>query len=506
MVCTLISRLLGLVRDITIASNFGTSQELDAYQAAFRIPDLLFLIVIGGALGSSLIPVFSKFLGQNDDAKAWRLANTIINYAFIVLAVVAAVCWLLAPFIVQNILVAGASDYTKSLTLDLTRLLLLQPFFLGLGGIAWALLNGLEKFFFPAIVPIIYNICILGGALLAPQLGIYGPAYGVIVGSIFYMLVQLPALYRQGFYFKPTLEVAPGAKEVFAALGPRILGQSALYANMFMITVFAGFIGGSEGGRISAFTIAYQVFMLPHGLFAWSIATASFPALSKMAGTKDFEGFKYTLNNSLRQVLFITFPATVGLMTLAYPLVTVLFKRGRFDDRSVQLVADALVLMSVGLVAYGVVEILTRAYFALQDSWTPVIVALPTFLLNISLCLILAIPFQHAGLSFALALSTIFEMTLLALLLRRKIGNLGTGAPGSFITPTAKIVLATAAMGVVLVIALALLNNLRFYDNPFTTILVTALLIGLGAATYLGAALVLKLDELKFVVRLILRR
>ena len=507
MGATLLSRILGVVRDIALTNKFGTSDEYGAYQAAFRIPDTLYLLIIGGALGSSLIPVFSRFLGQKDRENAWRLANTVVNYAMLVLTVCSVVAWIFAPAIVSTILAPNFSEATKQLTTDLTRLLLLQPFFMGLGGIALALLNGSENFVWPALAPLIYNFSIIGGTLfLTAPFGIQGVAFGVIIGSFLYLLIQLPALYRLGFYFRPALDQdAPGASQVLKALVPRLLGQAAFQANFFIATNLGS--GLDQGpARVTAFGLAYQLFMLPHGVFAISLATVAFPAMSRFLGEKNLDGMKQTLIGALRQVFFLALPAALGLGILARPIVMTLYQSGKFTSESTDLVSPTVLCFSFGLVSYGVVEILTRGFYALHDTRTPVLVALVTVALNLVLSLVLIGPLQQSGLALALALSTTAEMILLFWLLTRQIGSLTAGRTDDLLLAIFKIGIAADLMGVVLLTGLKVLQTPLQNADKLGVIIITLLLVGVGGAVYAGAAYFLRLEELRSVVRRFVRR
>lgn len=507
MVATLLSRILGVGREIVFANHFGTTAEAGAYRAAFRVPDTLYLLIVGGALGSSLIPVFSRFLGQNDQEKAWRLANTVVNYAMMVLVACSALAWLLTPVIVQTILAPGFDPASQQLTIELTRTLLLQPFFMGLGGIALALLNGSERFFWPALAPLIYNFSIIAGIIfLSGPFGIQGVAIGVVIGAALYLLVQLPALIRLGFYWRPVLDSeAPGAKQVLVALGPRLMGQAAFQANFFVATnLGSGLVDGTS--RVAAFENAYQLFMLPHGIFAISLATVAFPAMARLYGQNDMVGMKHTLTSSLRQVLFFALPAALGLGILARPIVQTLLQSGQFNTESTELVSQTLFCFSFGLVSYGVVEIVTRAFYALHDTRTPVTVALVTVALNLVLSMILIHPLQQGGLALALAFSTTLEMILLTWLLRRRIGPFELNDSGSLILAIFKIAVAADIMGAVLLLALRLLEGPLENGGKLVTLVLTILLVGLGGAVYAGAAYLLKLDELRSALRRFIRR
>ena len=507
MGATLLSRILGVVRDIVLTNKYGTTDDYAAYLAAYRIPDTLYLLIIGGALGSSLIPVFSRFLGRGERENAWRLANAVVNYSMVVLAVCSALAWLFAPAIVSTILAPNFPEETKRLTTDLTRLLLLQPFFMGLGGIALALLNGSENFVWPAVAPLIYNLSIIGGTLfLTGPFGIQGVALGAIIGSVLNLLVQVPTLYRLGFYFRPSLDSqAPGAKQVLRALLPRLLGQAAFQANFFIATNLGS---GLEQGpaRVTAFNLAYQLFMLPHGVFAISLATVAFPAMARFLGENNLAGMKETLIGALRQVFFLALPAALGLGILARPIVMTLYQSGKFDSASTDLVSPTVLCFSFGLVSYGVVEILTRGFFALHDTRTPVMVALVTVGLNFILSVLLIGPLQQGGLALALALSTTAEMVLLYWFLTRQVGSLTEGNTDVLLVAIFKIGIAADLMGLVLLIGVKALQEPLANADKIGVIIITFFLIGLGGAVYAGAAYLLRLEELRSVVRRFVRR
>lgn len=509
MAATLASRVLGIFRDIVLASQFGTSEEYAAYKAAFRIPDTLWLLVIGGALGSALIPVFSRFIGQGEEANAWRLANAIINYCLLVLAVGAAVAWIFAPWIVSYLLAPGfsSSPHLQELTVNLTRMLLVQPFYLGLGGIAWALLYGSERVVWPSIAPLVYNLCIIGGALfLVGPFGIYGVAAGVLIGAFFYFLVQLPALVKLGFFWRPQLDrEAPGLGQVLKVLGPRLLGLAAFQANFFVATNLGSQM--PEGpSRVAAFEYAYQLFMLPHGIFAVSLANIAFPAMARLLGANELAPMKRVLTAALRQIIFLALPASLGLGLLAKPIVEALLEFGRFTSASTDLVSQPLFFFSFGLLGYGVVEIMTRAFYALNDTRTPVIIALVTVAVNLTLSLVLSGPFYQGGLALALALSTTMEMVLLSWFLRRKIGPLDPDSSTALPVTIFKIVIAGDAMGLAIFLVSRLLEGPLDSGNKLLVLVLMLVIIGFGGAVYFCVAYLLKIEELRKVVGRFLKR
>ena len=501
MAATLLSRVLGLVRDIVVFQRFGTEGDINAYSAAFRIPDALYLLIIGGALGSALIPVFSRFLGQNEPAQAWRLANAIINFSLLALLVAAAFTFVLAPWLVDWVIAPKFPPGLKTETVNLTRLLLIQPIFLGLGGIAMALLNGTQHFTMPALAPVIYNLSLIAGALLLePFFHIYSLIIGVLVGAVLYLAVQLPVLVRLGLRYRPGLDRnAPGLAEVLKVLGPRLLGQSAFQANFIAMTNLAS----AQAENVSVFQVAYNLLMLPFGIFALSTATVAFPAMARLYGANDLTGLRRTFSNAVRQICFFCVPAAIGLVLLRRPIVRTLYEGGNFNAKSVDLVSWPLLFFGLALVSYGLVEISTRAFYAMHNTRTPVVIAIATIGLNIGLGVVLVGPFGAGGLALGLAISTSVEMLLLLLWLRPKLGGL--------LEPEAalvlgKIALAGCGMGLVLLAGLFLLDEPLNSAGKLQVTVSTLGLIGLGGCVYAGLAYFLHIQELRNALNRIVTR
>ncbi|HUS15169.1 MAG TPA: lipid II flippase MurJ, partial [Chloroflexia bacterium] len=272
-----ISRLLGLVRDLIIAARFGVGDETDTYFAAFSVPDTLFLLIIGGAVGSAFIPVFSSLMEQKKAAAAWRLTSTMINASVVLLALGGIVLGLLAPALVGVVVAPHFPPEKQAATVELTRIMLLSPLFLGLGGWAQGILNARHRFTLAAFAPIAYNLAIIGGALfLAAPFGVRGLAYGVVLGAALHFLVQVPGLVRAGMQYQPLhLDVHDeGAAEVARLMPPRIVGQAAFQANLVVMTNIASSLAA---GHFAALKYANLLMMLPHGVLAMSMATVLFP-------------------------------------------------------------------------------------------------------------------------------------------------------------------------------------------------------------------------------------
>ena len=488
-----VSRVLGLLREILIARQFGTSGDYDAYVAAFRIPDLLFLVVMSGAFGSAFIPVFAGFLSRGEQDRAWRLASAVLTYTVLTLLVVGQLVFLFAGPLMRDIVAPGLAPPQQDLAVNITRLLLLSPLLLGLGAAAQGMLQAQDAFTLPAVAPILYNLGIIAGALLlAPTMGVYGLAVGVIVGAAGHAGVQFVGLIRRGMHFSPTLSRrVQGLGEVARLMAPRLVGQAAFQINFIVMTNFASRLGES---KVSAINYAYQVFMLPHGVLALSLSTVIFPMMARQYELNQLDDLKVTLRGALGPLIFLTFPASVGLFAFRTSIVQVLFQFGSFSDESTRLVAQALAYFSVGLVAFAVVEAVTRAFYAMHDTRTPVTVAIVTVIANIALSAYLAPRLGHGGLALSIALTTIVEMAILLTVLYRRIGGLGRG----LLESTIKAAAATAIMAVV---ALRFAGPLAQVTDPsdgrsIAGMVMFVVTLGATGITYLVSAYYLRAPEL----------
>ena len=487
MVAYLVSRILGLVRDCIIANRFGTSWELGAYLAAFRLPDAIFYIVAGGALGSAFIPTFTSYLARDNEDEAWRLANTIFTLVGLILAAIALLAAVFAPQL-ASLIVPGFDREAKDLTAQLMRLMLISPVVFGISDVSMGILNSYQHFLWPAWAASFYNLAIIGGAaLLAPSLGVYGLAIGVVVGSFLHLLVQFPSLLAHGWRYRPLLELAhPGVREVGRLMLPRMLGIAAVHLNCIVNTILASGLGEEA---IAALDFAWKMMLLPEGILAMAVATAAFPTFSALVAQGRMAEMRDTFLGTLQGVLYLTIPAGVGLFVLRYPIIQLLFQRGAFGLSSTRAVAWALQFYAPGLFAYSCVEIATRAFFALHDTKTPVLISLITMGLNVALSLafIHLSPLSYGGLALSHVIATTAEMAALLLLLQRRLGGLGGRR---LLAPLLRMAVATGLMG---------LTVSRFIwrlgDSNIAIVAVGG--ISLGAFTYLAASLALGSRELK---------
>jgi putative peptidoglycan lipid II flippase len=492
MVLFVLSRLLGLAREMIIGAQFGTSADLDAYLAAFRLPDLLFQLVAGGALGSAFIPTFTDYLARDDHKDAWRLASGVANLVLAIMTSIAAVAAILAPWLVREVIAPGFDPAQQALTARLMRLMLVTPVVFGVSGLVMGALNAHQHFLLPAVAPIFYNLAIIGGALgLAPRFGVTGLAVGVIAGSVLHLLVQVPGLVRFQARYWPVLTLRdPGIREVGRLMGPRVLGLAAVQVNFLINTILAS---GLAEGSLSALNFAWLLMLLPQGAFAQAVATAAFPTLSALAAQGETNEMRSTLAATLRAILFLSVPAAVGLLVLRMPLVQLLFQRGAFETHSTEAVAWALQFYALGLPAHAGVEIIARAFYALHDTRTPVVIGIAAMGLNVVLSLFLIRPLAHGGLALANTIATTLELLGMLILIRRRLG----GIEGRRLArASARMALAAALMGTVLGRAL-------FLSGEMDAVIQTGGGILLGLAVYFGSLLAMGASEIRAFGRLL---
>lgn len=501
MALFVLSRLLGLGRQIIISAFFGTSGDLDAYLAANRITETVFLVVAGGALGSAFIPTFADHLARDDDAGAWELASAVINLAIMAMTAAVALIALFAPTLVRTVIAPGFDVARQRLTVRLLRLMLVTPVVFSVSGVVMSALNAHQHFLLPALAPSIYNLSIiLGAALLGPRYGVTGMAVGVVAGSALHLLVQIPQLVRFDARYVPVLALGnPSVREVGRLMGPRVLGTAVAQLNLVINNSLATRMGE---GAVSAINFAWMLMLLPQGVFAQAIGTAAFPTFAKQAARGEREALRRALSSTLRGIIFLSIPATVGMIVVGEPIVRLLFERGAFGSGSTRAVAWALAFFALGLVGHAGLEIVARAFYALHDTFTPVWVGGLTMVLNVLLSLVLPQLFASAGLqafgglALANSIATVLEFVALLVLIQRRTG----AAWGAQMRRT----VATSAVGA-LAMGLALVG-LRAALPGATPLVHGAGGIVLGLGIYLLTTLLLRSEELRTIRRLIFRR
>src|SRR5687767_1472247 len=449
MLALLFGGLVGLARSMIVAGTFGASPELDAFTAANRVAETLFLLIAGGALGSAFIPTFTGLLAREEKDSAWRLASALANAVTLLLSLLAVLLAVFAPQVVRYALAPGFSDNPEifALTISLLRIQLISAVLFGLGGLIAGILNAHQVFLIPALTPAMYQVGIIFGAVfLSPRMGIYGLAWGVVIGALAYLLVQIPTLIKQKGTYSPTLGFEnPDVKKVVFLMGPRLLGVAVVQLN-FRVNI--NLASRMQEGSVASITYAFSLMLLVQAAIAQSVAIAAMPTFSAQHALGKIDEMRNSLAASLRGVILLALPASVGLILLREPLISLLYKRGEFDEGDVQLVAWALLWFAAGLVGHSIMEVLTRAFYAQHDTKTPVIIGTIAMGLNVVFSFMFARMFiqigwmPHGGLALANSLATALEAAALFLFMRRRL----KGIEGNYIA-RGFIVCALAALG-----------------------------------------------------------
>jgi putative peptidoglycan lipid II flippase len=437
MAAFVLSNLVGLVRQILVTETFGTGREIDSFYAAARLPDLLFVLVAGGALASAFIPTFTGLLAEERRPAAWKLASNIANLIFVVLALLSLLCAFFAGPIVRNLLAPDFPPAEQALTVSLMRILLLMPTIFGLSGLLMGVLNAHQIFLLPALAPTMYWLGMIFGVLFfVPSLGIYGLAWGAVLGAVLHLVIQIPALLRlKDRHYSPSFGLqSADVREVARLMGPRLLGVAVVQLN-FWINIYIA--TGEAAGSVTAITVAWQVMTMPQVVIAQALAIAALPTFSAQVAGGLLNDMRGSLAGTLRGVLLLSVPAGIGLMLLRQSLIATLFQRGAFDAHSTDLVAWALLWYALGLVSHSVVEIVSRAFYALHDTKTPVFVGAAAMGLNAVLSFLFVDWFSQlgwlpfGGLALANTVATTLEMGGLLVIMRSRLNGLNGRAIGT---------------------------------------------------------------------------
>jgi len=429
---TLTSRVLGVVRDQVLAYLFGAGNSMDAFNVAYRIPNLMRDLFAEGAMSAAFVPTFTRRLTQQGKASAWHLGNQLIN----ALVVVTGVLVLIGIIFARPLTELLAGEYAAvpgklELTVTLTRILLPFLTLLAIAAALMGMLNSLNRFFTPALSPAMFNVGIILSAVvfvpLAPRFGldpIIAIALGAMIGGLGQIALQVPALRHEGYRYRPVLNpFDPGLLEILRLVGPGTFAGAALQINLLVNTILAT---GEGTGAVSWLGYAFRVMYLPIGLFGVSIATATLPAVSRYAAQDELTGIRQTVSRALRMMLMLTVPALVGLIVLADPIVGLIFERGSFTSADTTATAAALAFYAPGLVGYATVRICLPCFYALKDSLTPTLVSITSVALNIALNVILVQSMGYRGLALGTSIAALLNAGLLYYLLRRRLGGLDT--------------------------------------------------------------------------------
>lgn len=501
------SRLIGLIRERVFTTTFGAGDTLDAFVAAFRLPDLIFNLVVVGALSAAFIPLFTEKLidARSGKRKAHEFALSVLNVVLLIVVCSSLIYAVAAPWVVP-LITPGFSGEKLELTIMLSRIMALQPIFLGISFVISGVLNSYKRFIAYALAPILYNVgIIIGVTYFVPLFGLSGLGWGVVLGGLLHLVVQLPSVMKVGFRWRPIIAWASSDfMKLRLMIIPRMFGLAAQQVNLFMVTIIGS---GLAAGSISVFHLANNIQSVPIGVFGLAFAQAAFPTLAEHVSRGQKTAFRNTLTKSFRYILFFVIPTTVVFFLLRAQIVRVLFGDGAFDWEDTIFTFRTLALLTMSLFAQATIPLLTRAFYVRQDTRTPVIISLVSIIINIVLALYLApecgrhiwgswreLPCGVEGLALAFSLSSIVNLVALLGVLHIQLNGFDDT---QVLRSLARITLAAIVSGVVI----------QLLKYPMAALLGTDTFLGVfmqlsvagagGLAVYLGVCWLLKCEELR---------
>jgi len=508
---TISSRILGVVREQVIAAYFGAGFATDAYQVAFRIPNLLRDLFAEGAMSAAFVPTFTRLLTRSGKPPAWRLGNHVINALILVTG---ALVILGIVFAEPLILALAAEEYTASpeklaLTVQLARIMLPTLTLIALAAVFMGMLNSLQHYFIPALSPAMFNVLTIVAAFtlvpLMPMAGLHpivAIAIGTLLGGVAQLALQWPTLHREGFRYQTGLDWRDESlRRMLTLMGPGTIGMAATQVNVFVNTVLAT---STVEGAVSWLNYAFRLMYLPIGLFGVSIATAALPTVSRQSTLEDTAAVRDTVSSSLSLMLMLNIPATVGLIVLAGPIVRVVLERGAFTSADTAATAAALQFYALGLIGYSVVRIVSPIFFALGRNRTPVAVSTVVVLINATLnYLLVQTALSYRGLALGTSIAALINAGTLLVLLRAHLRGLNEGR---LLASVAKIVVSSAVMGLAAVWSYQMLGVWLGAGRFVAEAARLSLAIGIALVALAGSAWLLRLREFTHGVALVARR
>ena len=520
------AKLISLLQTIIIAQAFGVGRDLDAYVAANRIPELIVILISGGALTHAFIPVFSGFLAKGDLDSAWQLSSHLINTIFMLALVISACVFLAAPWLVDNVVAPGFDASTANDTVDMMRILLLSTIIFAVSGIFSGILNSHQHFLLPALAPIMFDVGILFGVIfLLPRLGVHGIAIGAVIGSALHFGIQIPGLIRYKMRWRFELGLRdPQFWRVIRLMLPRIGGLGVFSLNFLVMNNIASRLGV---GSVSALDWGWRLMQIPQTLIGTAMGIVIFPTLAALSEMNDLEGKRGAMTGALRFILVSSIPAAIGLIVLGRPMISLL-ERGAFDASASALVYSTLTMFTLGLIVHSTLEVIARSFYADKDTLTPLFAALGGALINFVLALALSdvetvsansllnsvarsLPSLSlrpevgnvSGLALANSLGVMFEVVSLLYILRRRWRGIHEHALSLCLIKTLAASLIMAAVIVAVDLAWQSLVPGAGLTITITRLAVEAVV---GLAAFALAALLLRMDELAELWRIIIRR
>lgn len=505
IVTLLFSNVLGLIRDHYLAQKIPTDL-LDVYFAGFRLPDLLFNIIILGGISAVFIPTFLGKLASGERLRAWRLANSFINLGLIVLSVLIGLLLAFYPALVPY-LVGDFPAEKQMLTVVVGRLLLIPPLLFAVSYIMSGILNSFKHFVAYSVAPLLYNLSIIiFTVFLGDEFQVFAPVYGVILGAGLHLLVQLFAALRVGYRYEPVLDLKDGELiEMMRLMAPRSL---ALGLSQLLLIVYTALAASLGAGSVSIFNFASNIYTMPIVVFGTSFATAVFPTLAEQIGLRQSLEFTRSFERAFRAIIFLLVPATVGVILLRAQIVRLALGSGHFGWEETVLTLETLAWLAVSLLPAGLVPLISRGFYALKDTLTPTYSTIIQVGLGVFLAYALTPLFGIKGLALALSASIIIQLIVLYLWLRRRLVEL---EPGFFFWPLVRSIVSALIMGLVVWLVLQVLaEGLRFRWIELPALIDTSTGLGLliqlavsipvGLLVYLVVSRGLGSDELDWLI------
>jgi putative peptidoglycan lipid II flippase len=509
-VAVMCSRLLGLARELIFAALFGGGGAMDAFTAAFRIPNLLRDLFAEGALSTAFVTTFSKTIARSDDKAAWRLANKVATLTLIVLG---SICIAGMIFSVQlvDVIAPGFNPGKAALTAELTRIMFPFILMVSMAALVMGMLNAKNVFGIPAMASSFFNLgSIVAGVSLAavidPKFGsnaLIGLAVGTLLGGALQFAVQLPPLRRLGYRYSPDFHWRdPGVNAILRLMGPSVIAASTTQINVLANSVFASTLGD---GAIFWLAIAFRLMQLPLGLFGVALGTVTLPLLSRLVVAGQMLGFRTELARALRLMFLLTIPSTIGLMILAKPIMSVVYQHGKFNAVDADQAGGALRFYAIGLAGYAALKVLVNAFYALDRRKTPMFVSFFAVALNLLFNWIFTFQLHwgHLGLAFSTGCVATFNFLVLYILMYRHLGGLELSRMAVLLTKT-------LAAGAALAAVCMASTHWFLADWPHQAFLpkVSALLATViaGAGVFAGSGVLLRIEELNELIAMVRRR
>ena len=503
-IASFISAVFGLLKTRLLLSHFA-SEDLAAYIIAMRLPDLIFQLLVVGALSAAFIPVFNKYF-QKDSREAYHISSSVMNVVLIIFVALSTIIFLRAEWF-NDLITADTKKFTLAqieLAADLTRVMIFAQLLFAISSFLTSTIQAQKRFLIPALSPVAYNVgIILGINFLSPLMGIYSAAVGVAIGALLHLLLQVPLAFRLGFRYEPVIDLKhPGVKEMFHLMPPRILTLSVTQLEIFSSGYFATALGATS---VVVLQIALQLIAAPIRMFSVPIGQASLPFLAKENTAGALEEFKATFLNSLNQILYLAFPAAILLLILRIPLVRLAYGSKEFPWATTLLTGKTVAILSLSLFAQGALHIVNRAFYALHNTKLPFLVSIIGVFFNILLSYFIVYVWHGGvtGLAISISISSILQFLLLMPILSQHIGGF---SPQHLLIPPLKMIVATTITGIFLWIPMRLLDQFIF-DTTRTAnlLLLTGITSIIGMGVYVGLSYLLKIEELTTFLSLIKR-